>query len=79
MHVQRDPVGERENSKNGSDDWIGDSGATFDMTRSADLLRDLQPSEDEVMIGSDASIDVDGYGSFTAIFPQQGRRNNSKD
>ena len=48
--------------------WIAESGATFHMTRSADLLRDLHPSEDKVKIGNDTLIGVEGYGSLTVVF-----------
>ena len=50
---ERDAVGEREQSKDGTEKCIADSGATFPMTRSADLLRELHPSEDNVKIGND--------------------------
>ena len=51
MLSKRGAVGEREQSKDGNEKWIADSGATFHNTRSADLLRDLQPSEDKAKIG----------------------------
>ena len=38
---KRDAVGEREQGTDGTEKWIADSGATFHMTRSADLLRDV--------------------------------------
>ena len=38
------------------------------MTRSADLFRDLHPSEDKVKVGNDTLIGVEGYGSLTAAF-----------
>ena len=38
------------------------------MTRSADLIRDVQPSEHKVKVGNDTLIDVEGYGSLTVIF-----------
>ena len=37
------------------------------MTRSADLLSDVQPSEDKVKIGNDTLVDVEGYGSLTVV------------
>ena len=67
----RDAVGEREQGKDGTDKWAADSGATFHMTRSADLLRDLHPSEDKVKIGNDTLIGVGGYGSLTVVFANQ--------
>ena len=41
------------------------------MTRSADLLRDMQPSEDKVKIGNATLVDVEGYGSLTVVFPNK--------
>ena len=38
------------------------------MTRSADLLRDVQPSENKVKDGNDTLIDVEGNGSLTVVF-----------
>ena len=38
------------------------------MTRSADLLRDVQPSEDKVTFGNVTLVDVEGYGSLTVVF-----------
>ena len=55
MLGRRDAVGEREKGKD-SEKWIADSGATFYITRSADLLRDVQPSEDKVKVGNDTLI-----------------------
>ena len=45
-----------------------DSGATFRMTRSVDLLREVQPSEVKVKVGIDTLIDVESYGSMTVVF-----------
>ena len=67
MLGERDAVGEREQGTDGTDKWIADSGATFHMTRSADLLRDVQPSEDKVRIGNDTLVDVEGYESLTVV------------
>ena len=39
------------------------------MTRSADILRDVQPSEDKVKIGHDTLVNVEGYGPLTVVFP----------
>ena len=69
MLGKRDAVGEREKTKDGNEKWIADSGATFHMTRSADRLRDLHPSEDKVNVGNDTLIGVEGYGSLTGVFP----------
>ena len=61
---KRDAIGEREKSKDGNEQRIADSSVTFHMTRSADLLRDLHPSEDKVKIGNDTLVGVEGYGSL---------------
>ena len=71
MLGERDAVGGREQGTDRSVKWIADSGATFYMTRSADLLRDVQPSEDKVRIGNDTLVDVKGYGSLTVVFPNK--------
>ena len=71
MLGKRDAVREREQGTDGTEKWIADSGATFHMTRSADLPRDVQPSEDKVKIGNDTLIDVEGYGSLTVVFPNK--------
>ena len=68
MLGNRDAVGEREQSKDGTEKWIADGGATFHMTRSADLLRDLPPFVDKVKIGNDTLIGVEGYGPLTVVF-----------
>ena len=67
MLGKRDAIGEREQGTDGTEKWIADSGETFHMTRSADLLRDVQPSEDKVKIGNDTLVDVEGYGSLTLV------------
>ena len=41
------------------------------MPRSADLPRDLHPSEDKVKIGNDTLIGVEGYGLLTVVFPNK--------
>ena len=64
----RDGIGEREQGKDGREKWIGDSGATFHITRSAELLRDLHPSEDKVTIGNDKLTSVENYGLSTVVF-----------
>ena len=42
------------------------------MTRSADLLRDLNPSEDKVEIGNGTLIGVERYGSLTVLSNKAG-------
>ena len=64
---ERYVVGEREQSDDDADKWIAHSGVTYHMTRSADLLCDLHPSEDKVKIGNDTLIGVEGYGSLTVV------------
>ena len=49
--------------------WIADSGASFHMTRSADLLSDVRLCDDKVRIGDNHLIDVVGYGTLTVVFP----------
>ena len=71
MLGERDTVGEREQGMDGTEKWIADSGVTLQMTRSADLLRDMQPSEDKARIGNDTLVDVEGYGSLTVVFPNK--------
>ena len=68
MLGRRDAVGDHEKGKNDAAKWIADSGATFHMTGSADLLREVQTSENKVKVGIDTLIDVGGYGSLTVIF-----------
>ena len=69
MLGQSDAVGGREQSKGGTEKRIADSGATFHMIRSADLIRCLHPTEDKVEIGNDTLIGVESYGSLTVAFP----------
>lgn len=42
---KKDAMGERDSSKGGIERRIADRGATHHMTRSAELLPDVQPSE----------------------------------
>ena len=49
--------------------WIADSGASFHMTHSADLLSDVRLCDDKVRIGDNHLIDVVGYGTLTVVFP----------
>ena len=41
------------------------------MTRSADLLRDVQPPMHKVRIGNNTLVNVGGYGSLTVVFPNK--------
>ena len=49
--------------------WIADSGASFHMTRSADLLSHVRLCDDKVRIGDNHLMDVVGYGTLTVVFP----------
>ena len=68
MLGKRDGIGKLEQGKDGRDKWIGDSGVTFHITRSADLLRDLHPSKDKVTIGNHTLTSVKAYGSPSVVF-----------
>ena len=68
---ERDAEGGREQGTDGTEKWIANSGATFHIPRSDYLLRDVQPSEDKVKIGNVTLVDVEGYGSLTAVFPNK--------
>ncbi|CAM9550752.1 unnamed protein product, partial [Laminaria digitata] len=48
--------------------WIVDSGGSFHMTPSADLLGDVRLCDDKVRIGDNHLIDVVGYGTLTVAF-----------
>ena len=48
--------------------WIVDSGASFHMTHSADLLSDARLGDDKVRVGDNHLIDVVGYGTLTVVF-----------
>ncbi|CAN0006461.1 unnamed protein product, partial [Sphacelaria rigidula] len=67
-----DAVGEFNSSSDGIERWIADSGETFHVTKSAEMLCDVQPSEDKVKIGSDTLIDGEGYGSLIVVCPRKG-------
>lgn len=62
--VRGNTVRERWKRKSGPKRWIADGDATFHSTRSADLLRDMQPSEYEIKIGGDYSMDVEGESFY---------------
>ena len=49
--------------------WIADSGASFHMTHSADLVSDVRLRDDKVRIGDNNLIDVVEYGTLTVVFP----------
>ncbi|CAM9730633.1 unnamed protein product, partial [Sphacelaria rigidula] len=68
---EEDTLGVRNSSNDSVDRWIADRGATFHMTKSVEMLRDMQPSEDEVKIGNNTLIGVECYGSLTVVFPNR--------
>ena len=49
--------------------WIADSGASFHMTHSADLLSDVRLGDDKVRVSDNHLIDLVGYGTLTVAFP----------
>ena len=49
--------------------WIVDSGASFHITHSADLLSDVRLCGDKARIGNNHLVDVVGYGTLTVVFP----------
>ena len=49
--------------------WIADSGSSFLMTHSADLLSDVRLGDDKVRVGDKHLIDVVGYETLTVVFP----------
>ena len=49
--------------------WITESGASFHMTHSADLLSDVRLCDNKVRIGDNHLIDIVGYGTLTVVFP----------
>ena len=57
---RRDCIGEK---------WIADSGASFHMTHSADLLSDASLCDAKVRIGDNHLINVVGYATLTVVFP----------
>ena len=50
MLGKSDAVGGREQREGDTEKWIADRGATFHMTRSADMPRDLHSTVDKVKI-----------------------------
>ena len=56
-------------SKNTADKWVVDSGATYHMTRSADMMHGIRPTSDKVRISDSRVIDIVGYGTLTVVFP----------
>ncbi|CAN0006538.1 unnamed protein product, partial [Laminaria digitata] len=56
-------------SRNTADKWVAGSGATYHMTRSADMMRDIRPTIDKVTTGDSRMIDIVGYGTLTVVFP----------
>ena len=42
--------------------------STYHMTRSADMMHDIRPTNDRVTIGGSRTVDIVGYGTLTAVF-----------
>ena len=63
-----DPCNEERSDYIG-DNWIADSGASFHMTHSADLLSYVRLGDDMVIVGDNNIIDGVGYGTLTVVFP----------
>ena len=63
-----DPCNE-ERSDYVGEKWIADSGASFQMTHSPDLLSDVRLGDDRVRVGDNHLIDVVGYGTLTVVLP----------
>lgn len=61
-------MGERNSSNDGIERWAADSGAAFHMTKSAELLHEVQPADDKVKIGKTTLMYVECYGSITVEF-----------
>ena len=62
-----DPCNE-ERSDYVGEKWIADSGASFQMTHSPDLLSDVRLGDDRVRVGDNHLIHVMGYGILTLVF-----------
>ena len=56
-------------AQNTAEKWVTDNGATFHMTRSADMMYDIRPMNDKVRIGDSRMIAIVGYGKLTVVFP----------
>ena len=64
-----DDTRNEEHSDYMGEKWIADSGASFHMTHSADLLSDVRLGDYKVRVGDNHLIDVMGYGTLTVVFP----------
>ena len=56
-------------TKNTAEKWVADSGSTYHMTRSIDMMHDIRPTPDKVRNGDSRMIDIVGYGTLTVVFP----------
>ena len=57
------------NRENTPRKWGPDSGATCHMIRSADMMHDVQPTNDKVRVEDHRTIDIVGYGTLSVVFP----------
>ena len=64
-----DPCNE-ERSDYVGEKWIADSGASFQMTHSPDLLSDVRLGDDRVRVGDNHLIGMMGYATLTVVFPR---------
>ena len=44
-----------------AEDWVADSGVTYNMTRSADMMCYLRPTNDKVSVKASCMIDIMAY------------------
>ena len=58
-----------ESGEDMGEKWIADSGASFRITHSADVLSDVRLCKDKVRIGDNHPVDIVGYGTLTVVFP----------
>ena len=65
-----DDSGIEERSEDKGEKWIADSGVSFHITNSADLLSDVRLCDDKVSIGDKRLIDVVAYDTLTDVFPR---------
>ena len=70
MRGTNDDTHHEERSDFIGEKWIADSGASFHMKHSADLLSDVRLGNDKVRGGDGHLIEVVGYGTLTVVFPE---------
>lgn len=62
---------EKESSEKTAEKWVAESGATYYMTRSADMIRDVQPTNDQVGVDESRMIDMVGYLCSFCCIPRE--------